>query len=76
MPIETYHSDNFETLSTAFNRGEVCLLESIRKEDNQKVVLLCAVAYDGKNYNLTPFAEMVNCNPFEKYLPPINNKEQ
>jgi hypothetical protein len=38
--------------------------------DGETVVVLAAVGFDGEEYGITPFAEMVNGNPFEMYLPP------
>lgn len=68
--ISTHHKTNLETLKTAFNYDDVALMECQRKSDGATVVVLCAVSHDGKEIAFTPFAEMVNGNPFEIYSPP------
>ena len=61
---------NFDTLCKAFGGNETCLMECKRKKDNEVVYLVCAMHFDGKEYAMTPFAEMVSGNPFEDYYPP------
>jgi hypothetical protein len=61
---------NFKTLCKAFNNENTCLMECKRKKDGEIVNLICAVHFDGKEYAMTPFAEMVSGNPFEDYYPP------
>ena len=67
--INESHITNFNTLCDAINNGEVCLMEGKRKSDGEIVNLICAVYFDGKEYAMTPFAEMVSGNPFEDYYP-------
>ena len=64
------HAANLETLYRAFASGDVVLVEGRRKGDGAVVALLCAIAFDGTEYQITPFAEMVNGNPFELYDAP------
>jgi hypothetical protein len=70
MAIAKTHTSNLETLRTAFERDDVALVECQRVSDGETVVMLCAVGFDGEEYGITPFAEMVNGNPFELYRPP------
>ena len=68
--ISESHTHNLETLREAFDRGDVALVECQRVSDGETVVMLCAVGFDDGEYTMTPFAEMVNGNPFEMYRPP------
>lgn len=70
MPLNKHHKTNLETLERAFESGDVCLMECRRKSDQEIVAMLCAVGYEDGEYIMTPFAEMVNGNPFEMYEPP------
>lgn len=74
MAIPEGHIANFDTLSRAWKAGDVCLLECIRKSDGEMVAMICTVEWDGEYYRVTPFAEMVNGDPFEDYLPPAGGK--
>jgi hypothetical protein len=64
------HKKNFETLSRAFALGHVALMECTVKATQEKVAVVCAVAFDGKEYLFTPFAALFNGNPFELLEPP------
>lgn len=68
--INESHTTNFNTLCGAIKNGEVCLMECKRKSDGEVVNLICTIYFDGKEYTMTPFAEMVSGNPFEDYYPP------
>lgn len=61
---------NFNTLRKAFGRNETCVMECKRKKDGEVVNLICAVQFDGKEYVMIPFAEMMTGDPFEDYYPP------
>lgn len=65
------YKSNFETLSRAIRSNDAALVECTRKSDGATVVMLCAVAFDGQEYQITPFAEMCDGNPFEDYEPPL-----
>ena len=68
--LAKHHEQNLDTLSRAFAAHQTAVVECRRRSDGQTVAMLCAVGFDGKNYGITPFAEMVNGNPFEMYDPP------
>ena len=73
--IPKYMKTNYETLLRAAENGHLALLESTRISDGEQVYLLCGVTppseEDGIHY-LTPFAEMINGNPFKLYEPPFS----
>jgi hypothetical protein len=71
MVLPKHHATNLETLREAFKQNAVCVMECRRKSDGATVALLCAVGWDGKEYAFSPFAEMVNGNPFDLYDPPV-----
>jgi hypothetical protein len=66
------HAANFDTLKRAFASGDVALVECKRAFDGGVVAMLCTVwkVPETKETMITPFAEMVNGNPFDLYLPP------
>lgn len=76
MAIAPGFKTNMETLATAFEHGDNALVECTRKSDGKTVVLLCAIGFDGVEYQITPFAEMIDGNPFELYNPPEETHER
>ncbi|HMS56826.1 MAG TPA: DUF6117 family protein [Fimbriimonadaceae bacterium] len=62
---------NFNTLCRAFGRGHVALLEVQRRADEAVVAAICAVARNGDEFLFTPFAILVEGNPFELFNPPV-----
>lgn len=68
--IVTAHKANFETLKKAFSSGNVALMECTEKITGEKVAVICAVVFDGEEYNFTPFAKFFNGNPYELLIPP------
>lgn len=64
------HGENLDTLKEVFRNGHAALVGCRRKSDGVVVAMLCAVVRNGSEYGITPFAEMVNGNPFELYDPP------
>lgn len=70
---------NFDTLKRAADQGCMALLESHRISDGKRVALVCAVSPphgEQETYDITPFAEMIEGNPFEIYEPPYNDEEK
>lgn len=61
---------NFDTLSRAFDAGDVALVEVKRLSDDLPVAAICAVGHEDGLFTLTPFAILVEGNPFELYAPP------
>lgn len=70
MPIPQSHSKNFETLQRAFRDGAVCLMECTDAKTGDSVMAICAVNFDGDEYQMTPFAKMFEGNPYEQLIPP------
>jgi len=62
---------NFRTLCTAFVYGDVALVEVLRVHDKVVVPAICTVEMVGGEYQLTPFATLVEGNPFELFRPPL-----
>jgi hypothetical protein len=58
---------NFETLLQAAKNGDLALVSAVRKSDGAKVALVCAMGRDGEAFYPTPFAVMVEGNPFELF---------
>lgn len=63
-------SKNFETLRRAFSEGDVALVECLVNATGEKVATVCAVTRDRDEVVFTPFAVMLNGNPFEMLSPP------
>lgn len=61
---------NFDTLSRAFGAGHAALVEVRRVADRSVVAAVCAIARDGDEFTITPFAVMVEGNPFKLLDPP------
>ena len=61
---------NFDILSQAFQHGHVALMEVQRVSDSSTVAAICAVEYDGQDHLFTPFAILLEGNPFRDFNPP------
>jgi hypothetical protein len=73
--IPKYMKTNYETVLAAAENGHLALLESHRVSDGERVFLLCGVSpptEEDETYSITPFAEMIDGNPFELYEPPFS----
>lgn len=62
---------NFGTLLEAADNGDLALVDALDRQTGQPVQLIVAVGRDGGDYLLTPFAVLVEGNPFERYAPPL-----
>jgi hypothetical protein len=68
--LKRHHKINFETLISAIEAGDVCLVAGRRTADGASVALICAVGQDEDgDVTLTPFAELVDSDPFDAYVP-------
>jgi hypothetical protein len=65
------HATNFEMLKKAFKSEDVCLIDCIEKSTGEHVAVIASCVFDGKEYNITPFAKFFNGNPFELLISPI-----
>jgi hypothetical protein len=72
MPaIEKGYKENFETLLKAAKNGNLALTDCWDTVENKPVRMLTAIGIvDGGEYIMSPLAVMVDCNPYERYLPP------
>lgn len=61
---------NFDTLTSAFRSGDVALVEVQRVHDQKPVAAVCAVSFQDGAYLITPFAILVEGDPFELFNPP------
>lgn len=61
---------NFDNLARAFISGDAALVEVRRVADGAVVAAVCAIGRAGGDFLITPFAVMVEGNPFELYDPP------
>jgi len=68
------HKPNFDTLKRAFNDGAVALMDCTEKATGEHVAVICAVTFDGKEYEFTPFARFFNGNPYDILVPPMAGK--
>jgi hypothetical protein len=64
------YRDNFTTLHRAFDAGDACLLECHEQTTGKPVYVICAVNHCGEDYELVPFAQLFNGNPYEQLSPP------
>ena len=71
MTIVQKHKSNFDTLTRAFENDQVCIMDCVEKASGEHVAVICAVAKQGEEFALTPFARFFNGNPFELLIPPI-----
>ena len=67
------HKANLDTLATVFADGNEGLVETklrVNIPAGSVVAALAGIAFDGDEYGITPFAIMINGNPFELLAPP------
>jgi len=69
LPVKE-QKDNFDTLSRAFASGNVGLVEVTLKSTGEKLAAVCAIVKDNGTFVVTPFALMMNGNPYELLEPP------
>ncbi|OPZ65963.1 MAG: hypothetical protein BWY85_00130 [Firmicutes bacterium ADurb.Bin506] len=69
--IPEYHKANAETLIEAAAAGDVGIARCRRKSDGKYVSVLCARnMHPDHSVELVPFAEMIEGDPYELYIPP------
>ena len=65
------HGANLKTIIRAAEAGALGLMECEFKATGEKVAVLCAFTPDDKGMiNMTPFAVLLNGNPYEMLNPP------
>lgn len=70
MAIPEHHKRNWETLTGAFEQGRVGLVEVRERATGLTRAAIAAIGFDGREYSITPFAVMIDGNPFEMFDPP------
>lgn len=70
MTIVQQHRPNFATLQSAFQNGDVALLECQLKATGESVAVIVAVNREGEEFGFVPFAMMLNGSPYEMLNPP------
>ena len=60
----------FDTLLRAAADGNLALLECADARTGEPRYVLCAVAFDGASYCMTPFGHLADDDPFALYRPP------
>jgi hypothetical protein len=70
MTVVQQHRHNFATLQSAFQNGDVALLECQLKATGESVAVIVAVNREGEEVEFAPFAMMFNGNPYEMLNPP------
>ena len=70
------HKDNFNTLYRAFEDGAACLLECHEPATGKPVYVICAVNRRGPDYELVPFAQLFDDNPYALLAPPEEMPDQ
>lgn len=68
--IPQTHRDNFKTLNQAFDDGAACLLECRERMTGKPAYVICAVNRKGDEFELVPFAQLFDDNPYERLSPP------
>jgi hypothetical protein len=66
------HRDNFATLNRAFTDGAACLFECQERATGRPVYVICAVNRRGPDYELVPFGQLFDDNPYELLSPPAD----
>jgi hypothetical protein len=64
------HRQNFNTLLRAFDDSAACLLECHKRATGKPVYVICALNRHGPNYELVPFARLIDDNPYDLLTPP------
>lgn len=61
------HGQWLETIIRAAKFGHLCLLRGKLKATGEYATILCAVAHEKGEYNITPLAHLPDENPYEYF---------
>lgn len=64
------HKTNLNTLIRAAKAGHMAVMEVRERSTGATRAAICAVGFDGREYAMTPFALMLEGNPFDELDPP------
>jgi len=62
-------STNFETMKQALADNNGGLMRVYDKIDKRYKTAICAIVLEGDEYVFTPFATMIEDNPYERFIP-------
>ena len=68
--LKEHDQTNFSILARVFGSGQVALVEVQRMADGAVIGAICTVGHNDGLFELTPFATMVEGNPFDLFNPP------
>ena len=68
--LKNHDRTNFSTLAGALDSGHVALVEVQCIADGAVIGAICTVGHNDGLFELTPFATMVEGNPFDLFNPP------
>jgi Family of unknown function (DUF6117) len=74
MSIPDYARANFETLLRAAADGNLALMECEDAATGEPRYVICAVGYSEEQFLFTPFGHLTAGNPFDAYIPPVENE--
>lgn len=70
MAIPEGFQKNFDTLLRAAEQGDLALMECTDAVSGEPRYVLCAVGWNGAEFEMTPFGHLHDGNPYEAYVPP------
>ncbi|HEX2918872.1 MAG TPA: DUF6117 family protein [Edaphobacter sp.] len=76
MAIAEGYKHNFNELRRAVSNGDAALLETTEKATGKPAIVVVAVTFDGKEYQMVPMARMFDANPYDELDPPSGSSEQ
>lgn len=68
--LREFDKNNYQTILHAAENGCLALVSCEEKGTGKMVPTLCAVNFDGKNYEFVPLARLFDENPYELLNPP------
>lgn len=70
-PIPPHHAQWFDVLQQACRDGNLALMSCLDKATGEPRSVICAVGFDGLEYQFTPLGHLATTdNPFDAYIPP------
>ena len=72
MAIPDAFRQNFATLLSAAEQGDLALMECTDAATGDPRYVLCAVSFNGTHYVMTPFGHLHDGNPYEAYHQPTD----
>ncbi len=76
MAIAEGYKHNFNELLRAVSSGDAALLETTEKATGKPAIIMVAVTFAGKEYQMIPMARMFDANPYDELDPPSGSSER